>query len=68
MLPVAGTQYQLQYRVTNRHHEPDADWQYKRVETTEARLQLRGLQDGDEVEIEVSRRPRAAQCLKSSRF
>ncbi|KAI6240067.1 hypothetical protein M3Y99_00491100 [Aphelenchoides fujianensis] len=47
-----GIQYQIQYRIANRD-EPENQWQYKRVQTTEGRLDLPGLRDGDEVEVEV---------------
>ena len=42
-------QYQLQYRIVNRE-PPDNELHYKRVQVTEAKLELPNLQNGDEVE------------------
>ncbi|KAI6235002.1 Collagen alpha-1(XX) chain [Aphelenchoides besseyi] len=50
--PRDDLQYQIQYRIANRD-PPENRWQYKRVQTTEGRLDLPGLRDGDEVDVEV---------------
>lgn len=49
---ILDLQYQIQYRIINRD-PPDNDLHYKRVQVTEARLDLPNLQNGDEVEVEV---------------
>lgn len=45
-------QYQIQYQIVNRE-PPENELHYKRVQVTEARLDLPNLQNGDEVELEV---------------